>query len=66
VLIAAAGGQAAVSGGSSGASPAWIGRAGTAAASAIPGAVHRVLEGPPHYAAPEAIVRELLEFLITA
>jgi pimeloyl-ACP methyl ester carboxylesterase len=49
-----------------GASPAWMGRAGRAVASAIPGAVHRVLEGQPHYVAPEAIVPELLEFLITA
>jgi hypothetical protein len=49
-----------------GASPAWMGRAGRAVASAIPGAGHRVLEGQPHYVAPEAIVPELLEFLITA
>jgi pimeloyl-ACP methyl ester carboxylesterase len=51
---------------SGGASPAWMGRAGKAVASAIPGAVHRVPEGQPHYGAPEAIVPELLEFLITA
>ena len=49
-----------------GASPAWMGRAGKAVASAIPRAVHRVLEGQPHYVAPEAIVPELIEFLITA
>jgi alpha-beta hydrolase superfamily lysophospholipase len=49
-----------------GASPAWMGRAGKAVANAIPGAVHRVLEGQPHYVAPEAIVPELLEFLVTA
>ena len=49
-----------------GASPAWMGRAGKAVAGAIPGAVHRVLEGQAHYVAPEAIVPELLEFLITA
>jgi pimeloyl-ACP methyl ester carboxylesterase len=49
-----------------GASPAWMGRAGKAVASAIPGAAHRVLDGQPHYVAPEAIVPELLEFLITA
>ena len=49
-----------------GASPAWMGRAGKAVASAIPGAVHRVLEGQPHYVAPEAIVPELIEFLVTA
>ena len=48
------------------ASPAWMGRAGKAVASAIPGAVHQVLEGQPHYVAPEAIVPELIEFLITA
>jgi len=47
-------------------SPAWMGRAGKAVADAIPGAVHRVLEGQPHYVAPEAIFPELLEFLITA
>lgn len=33
---------------------------------AIPGAVHRVLEGQPHDVAPEAIVPELLEFLVAA
>jgi pimeloyl-ACP methyl ester carboxylesterase len=49
-----------------GASPAWMGRAGQAVASAIPGAVHRVLEGQAHYVAPGAIVPELLEFLVTA
>ena len=49
-----------------GASPAWMGRAGKAVASAVPGAVHRVLEGQPHYVAPEAIVPERLEFLVTA
>jgi hypothetical protein len=43
-----------------------MGRAGKAVASGIPGAVHRVLEGQPHYVAPEAIVPELIEFLITA
>jgi alpha-beta hydrolase superfamily lysophospholipase len=49
-----------------GASPAWMGRAGTAVAGAVPGAVHRVLEGQPHYVAPEAIVPEVLEFLVTS
>ena len=49
-----------------GASPAWMGHAGKAVASAIPGAVHRVLEGQSHYVAPEAIVPGLIEFLITA
>ena len=48
-----------------GASPAWMRRAGEAVAGAIPGAVHRVLEGQVHYVAPGAIVPELLEFLIT-
>ena len=47
-------------------SPAWMGRAGEAVAGAIPGAVHRVLEGQVHYVAPEAIVPELLEFLVAA
>jgi hypothetical protein len=47
-------------------SPAWMGRAGEAVADAIPGAVHRVLQGQPHYVAPEAIGPELLEFLVTA
>jgi pimeloyl-ACP methyl ester carboxylesterase len=47
-------------------SPAWMRRAGEAVAGAIPGAVRRVLEGQVHYVAPEAIVPELLEFLITA
>ena len=47
-------------------SPAWMRRAGEAVADAIPGAVRRVLEGQVHYVAPEAIVPELLEFLITA
>ena len=49
-----------------GASPAWMGRAGKAVTNAIPGVVHRVLEGQPHYVAPEVIVPELLEFLVTA
>jgi pimeloyl-ACP methyl ester carboxylesterase len=49
-----------------GASPAWVGRAGKAVANGIPRAVHRVLEGQPHYVAPEAIVPELIEFLVTA
>jgi pimeloyl-ACP methyl ester carboxylesterase len=48
------------------ASPAWMGRAGQAVAGAIPGAVHRVLEGQAHNVAPETIVPELLEFFITA
>jgi hypothetical protein len=73
-VIMVAGGSAAVFGGSSGAglaaraaaSPAWTRRAGEAVAGAIPGAVHRVLEGQVHYVAPEAIVPELLEFLITS
>jgi hypothetical protein len=43
-----------------------MGRAGKAVANAIPGAVHRVLKAQPHYVAPEAIVPELLEFLVTA
>jgi hypothetical protein len=43
-----------------------MGRAGKAVASAIPGAVHRVLPGQPHYVAPEAVVPEMLEFLLTA
>jgi pimeloyl-ACP methyl ester carboxylesterase len=47
-------------------SPAWMGNAGTTVAGAIPGAVHRVLEGQAHNVAPEAIVPELLEFFITA
>ena len=47
-------------------SPAWMRHAGEAVAGAIPGAVRRVLEGQVHYVAPEAIVPELLEFLITA
>jgi hypothetical protein len=29
------------------------------------GAVHRVLPGQPHYVAPEAVVPEMLEFLVT-
>lgn len=41
-------------------------RPGEAVAGALPGAVHRVLEGQVHYMAPEAIVPEQLEFLITA
>jgi hypothetical protein len=49
-----------------GASPAWMGRARRAVASAIPAAVHRMLEGQPHYVAPEAVVPELLEFLVTS
>ena len=49
-----------------GASPAWMGRAGKAVASAIPEAVHRVLEGQLALRGAEAIVPELLEFLITA
>src|ERR1700748_2481963 len=47
-----------------GASPAGVGRAGKAGARAVPGAVHRVLEGQSHYVAPEAIVPQLLEVLI--
>lgn len=46
-------------------SPPWMRRTGEAVAGAIPGAVHRVLEGQAHYVAPEAIVPELLEFLLT-
>jgi pimeloyl-ACP methyl ester carboxylesterase len=49
-----------------GASPAWMRRAGQAVADAIPGAVHRVLEGQAHAADPEAIVPALLEFLVTS
>jgi hypothetical protein len=41
-------------------------RAGQAVADAIPGAVHRVLEGQAHAADPEAIVPALLEFLVTS
>jgi pimeloyl-ACP methyl ester carboxylesterase len=47
-------------------SPAWMGSAGKAVAGAIPGAVHRVLEGQAHNVASEVIVPELLEFFITA
>jgi len=47
-------------------SPAWMRRAGEAVSGAIPGAMHRVLEGQVHYVAPEAIVPELLEFFVTA
>jgi pimeloyl-ACP methyl ester carboxylesterase len=43
-------------------SPAWMRLAGEAVAAVIPGAVHRVLEGQPHYVAPAALVPELLEF----
>jgi len=50
----------------SGDSPAWMRRAGEAVSGAIPGAVHRVLEGQVHYVAPEAIVPELLEFFVMA
>src|ERR1700748_413324 len=42
-----------------GASPAWMGRAGRVVASAIPGAVHRVLEGQPHYVAPAGLLPAL-------
>jgi pimeloyl-ACP methyl ester carboxylesterase len=45
-------------------SPAWMGRAGRAVAGAIPGAVHRVLEGQAHNVAAQAIVPELLEFFV--
>jgi pimeloyl-ACP methyl ester carboxylesterase len=45
-------------------SPAWMGSAGKAVAEAIPGAVHRVLPAQAHNVAPQAIVPELLEFLI--
>jgi pimeloyl-ACP methyl ester carboxylesterase len=48
-----------------GASPMWMRRAGQAVADAMPGAVHRVLEEQPHAAAPQAIVPELLNFLVT-
>jgi pimeloyl-ACP methyl ester carboxylesterase len=48
-----------------GASPAWMGRAGRAVADAIPGAMHRVLAGQAHSVAPEVIVPDLVEFLVT-
>jgi pimeloyl-ACP methyl ester carboxylesterase len=51
---------------SGGASPAWMGRASQAVADAIPGAVHRVLEGQAHAVAPAAIVPGLLEFLVAS
>jgi len=47
-------------------SPAWMGHAGKAVADAIPGAVHRVLEAQAHNVSPQAIVPELVEFLVTA
>ena len=49
-----------------GASPAWMGRAGKAVADAVPGPCTGCSGGQPHYVAPEAIVPELLEFLVTA
>ncbi|TDD17836.1 alpha/beta fold hydrolase [Nonomuraea diastatica] len=48
------------------AGPAWMARAGQAVAAAVPGAVHRVLEGQAHNVAPEALVPELLEFFVAA
>jgi pimeloyl-ACP methyl ester carboxylesterase len=48
-----------------GASPDWMGSAGRAVAEAIPAAVHRVLDGQAHNAAPEVLVPEVLEFLVT-
>ncbi|MEO3789800.1 alpha/beta hydrolase [Nonomuraea sp. B10E15] len=48
------------------ASPAWMARAGQEVAAAVPGAVHRVLEGQAHNVAPEALVPELLEFFVAA
>ncbi|HEY2692686.1 MAG TPA: alpha/beta hydrolase [Streptosporangiaceae bacterium] len=45
-----------------GASPAWLVNAGLAVTAAIPGAVHRVLDGQTHGVAAEALTPELLEF----
>jgi alpha/beta hydrolase family protein len=45
-----------------GGSPAWMARAGEAVAAAIPGAVHRVLDGQAHNVSPSALAPELLEF----
>ncbi|MGR6921735.1 alpha/beta fold hydrolase [[Actinomadura] parvosata] len=47
-------------------SPAWMANAGLEVASAVPGAVRRVLEDQAHNVAPEALVSELLEFFVTA
>ena len=45
-----------------GESPAWMTNAGVAVASAIPGAVHRVLEGQAHSVGVAALAPELLVF----
>jgi pimeloyl-ACP methyl ester carboxylesterase len=43
-------------------SPGWMANAALAVAAAVPGALHRVLEGQSHGVAAEALVPELLEF----
>ncbi|GII61091.1 hypothetical protein Skr01_11760 [Sphaerisporangium krabiense] len=43
-------------------SPRWMRNAGAAVAAAVPGAVHRLLEGQTHDVAVEALAPELLEF----
>ncbi|MBE1564610.1 alpha/beta fold hydrolase [Nonomuraea africana] len=45
-------------------SPAWMGNAGRAVAKAVPGAVHRILEGQTHNVAAQALAPELLEFFV--
>jgi hypothetical protein len=45
-----------------GASPAWLVNAGLAVTAAIPGAVHRVLDGQTHGVAAGELAPELLEF----
>ncbi|SDJ14613.1 Pimeloyl-ACP methyl ester carboxylesterase [Nonomuraea jiangxiensis] len=45
-------------------SAGWMASAGLAVAAAVPGTVHRVLEGQAHNVAPEALVPELLEFFV--
>ena len=47
-------------------SPAWMTNAGKAVAGAIPGAVHRVLDGQAHNVSPAALVPQLLEFFTAA
>jgi hypothetical protein len=49
-----------------GASPAWLSNAGKAVADAIPGAVHRVLDGQMHNVRAAALAPELLEFFAAA
>jgi len=47
---------------SGGASPAWMGNGAQAAAQAIPGAQHRILEGQTHGVKDEVLIPVLVEF----